>query len=172
MKKSLYYGITVCLFSQCLLAGTASTSTASNSHDNDSAEYAIGLLANSTTSVYRGGENQTQLFPYFEWSWGPLFFQEGTFGSYLAGGEHWGLAASIGLDFLGDSERGDSDELADMNDLDDVISGGGCTMMTKQIDPGFRTPAKIDNRVEKPTGFAATQDKIQQGGKQRHWHQD
>lgn len=101
----------------------ANTSLAADSDSDNEFNYAIGALAFTYSSPYIGGEQQTQLFPYLEFNYGPIFFEGGSLGSHLYGGDNWGIAAAVSLDFMGDTERGDSRQLSDMEELDHVING-------------------------------------------------
>ncbi|TQV88032.1 MipA/OmpV family protein [Aliikangiella coralliicola] len=91
--------------------------------NNKEESFILGPGVFSIESPYIGGKTQTMAFPYIEYSWGPLFIEGGTLGSHIFGGDNWGIAAAIDGDFLGDTDRGDSNQLADMQELDDVING-------------------------------------------------
>lgn len=86
---------------------------------------AVGAGVFSSQSIYKGGENQTQPFPYLELEYGPLFFSGGELGVFVGGVEEWGLgmALTVGSDFVGNTEYDDSPELADLKKLDNVING-------------------------------------------------
>ena len=48
--------------------------------------------------------------------------EEQHLGSFIYEGDNWGTSIVIGLDSFGDSDRGDSDQLSDMEALDDVVT--------------------------------------------------
>ena len=97
---------------------------ASDYEDEDEAfewEVSIGLGYFVSQTPYVGGERQSDLIPYFSLSWGPLFFDGDSIGSYIYGGDNWGVSGSLSAGVLNDSERGDSSNLSDMTPLNDVV---------------------------------------------------
>ncbi len=84
----------------------------------------LGIGYGSDQSIYKGGKTEGSITPGVEVQWGPLFLRGGQLGSYLYGGENFGIAAAIGMgDEVGSTDRGDSDDLKDMTKLDDVTTG-------------------------------------------------
>jgi len=90
--------------------------------DDNEFRYGIGLAAFTGQSPYIGGKTQTEAIPYLEAQWGPVYFRTGDLGVYLYEGENWELSAGVVRDVFGDTDRGDSRELKDMEDLDDVYN--------------------------------------------------
>ena len=87
--------------------------------DDDEFHYAIGASVVTKQSLYVGGSDDVQIFPRLRAEWGRYFLQGPSFGAHLYQDDLWTVSASIGLDITGDSDRGDSAQLADMEELDD-----------------------------------------------------
>lgn len=77
-------------------------------------QLAIGLYTNASESEYVGGKDSLDIMPLVEWSWENWFLHNYRLGSYVAGSDSWGISSSLGLASFGDSERGDSEALADV----------------------------------------------------------
>lgn len=92
-------------------------------HDDDDGNYAIGLMLASDQSIYVGGDDEVQPFPYIQASWGDLYFEGGSVGYYLFENDNWTIKTSLSLEGLGDDNRDDSVILADMGDFDQVFLG-------------------------------------------------
>lgn len=84
-------------------------------------DISLGLGYSVSQTPYVGGEQSADLIPYFNISWGPLFFDGESLGSYLYGEDDWGISATISSGMLNDSDRGESDALSDMTPLNDVV---------------------------------------------------
>jgi outer membrane protein len=85
-------------------------------------DISLGLAYSISQTPYVGGKQSSDVMPYLNISWGPLYFDGDSFGSYLYGEDNWGISASLNSGILNDSERGGSDRLSDMTPLDDVVT--------------------------------------------------
>ena len=85
-------------------------------------DISLGMAIFHENSVYLGADGRTEELPYLSIEWGPFFFEGDSLGMFLYGGDNWWVAASVGFDMFGDTGRGDSLELKDMTELDDVYN--------------------------------------------------
>ena len=103
-------------------AGVAAKSV--DRHDgkeNAGGQYSIGAMVGTDQSLYVGGEDQTQFFPYIAAEWQHLYFRGASLGAFLYRDEAWEISTSIDLDGIGDDDRDKSKELSDMADFDTVL---------------------------------------------------
>lgn len=91
--------------------------------DGPDYKYAAGIFVEGEQSLYLGGDDQVQVFPYLSARWGRFFFEGGSLGAYIYEDNNWSVTGGISLDGIGDDDRDDSDALADMVKLDLVILG-------------------------------------------------
>jgi outer membrane protein len=85
--------------------------------------FAVMPTAFSQQSIYDGGENINGLFPVIELNWKDMFIADGKVGISMMKYKALSLNVSIGVDYMGDTDRGDSKKLEDMSSLDDVFTG-------------------------------------------------
>lgn len=85
-------------------------------------DISLGIAVFHENSPYLGADGRTQELPFLSIEWGPLFFEGDSLGMFLYGGENWKIAVSVGFDMFGDTNRGNSLELKDMAELDDVYN--------------------------------------------------
>ena len=83
---------------------------------------AAGARVSVEQSVYAGGKERVLLLPLVFAQWGPVYLRGPALGSYLYAGDQWRVSAGVALD-LRDTRRGESPELADMAELDNVLLG-------------------------------------------------
>jgi len=88
----------------------------------DDFSFAIMPVVYSQQSIYEGGENKTGFFPIPELRWKNMFFSSGKLGATVLKYQDLSLDVSVGGDYMGDTDRGDSKKLKDMTDLDNVIT--------------------------------------------------
>jgi len=88
----------------------------------DDFSFAIMPVVYSQQSIYDGGENNTGFFPIPELRWKNMFFSGGKIGATVLKYQDLSLDVSIGGDYMGDTDRGDSKKLKDMIDLDNVFT--------------------------------------------------
>ena len=109
MKKLIT--LTLTLVSTCILAQPVPDSPAKEH------ELQIGLAAVTSESVYLGGSNQTRVFPAIDYQYKRFYFQAGDLGFNLIDEENWEIDFGLGIDLIGDTDRGDSRLLKDLPDL-------------------------------------------------------
>jgi outer membrane protein len=88
----------------------------------DDFSFAIMPVVFSSQSIYDGGENNTGFFPVPELRWKNMFFDGGKIGATVLKYKNLSLDLSVGGDYMGDIDRGDSKKLKDMKDLDNVFT--------------------------------------------------
>lgn len=81
-------------------------------------EVSIGIGYSLSQSPYIGDKRQSEFVPGLSVSWGPLFFDGDSIGSYLYEQDNWAISASISIN---DSDRGDSAKVSDMTPLSNVV---------------------------------------------------
>ena len=84
--------------------------------------FALTALAYSQDSIYIGGERNNTFLPLPEVYWQSFYFSQGHLGMRAYQQDGLSLDFSLGGDFIGDTERGDSKLLKDMKDLDMAIT--------------------------------------------------
>ena len=92
--------------------------------DNDGPGFllAAGAGVRVEQSPYVGGDASVEVLPLLFVQMGRFYLRGPTLGVYLYGGDDLSVSAGISLD-LADTRRGDSPQLADMAELDDVLLG-------------------------------------------------
>lgn len=80
-------------------------------------EFQIGLAAATSQSIYLGGESQTKLFPAIDYQYKRFYFQAGDIGFNLIDEKKWEVDFGIGIDLIGDIDRGDSPLLTNLPEL-------------------------------------------------------
>lgn len=80
-------------------------------------ELQIGLAAVSSESIYMGGENQVNLFPAIDYQYKRFYFQAGNIGFNLIDEKKWEVDFGLGVNLVGDADRGDSELLQDLPEL-------------------------------------------------------
>ena len=93
-----------------------------NLHTDSS--FLAGLGVYSFDSLYVGGKSRTQAGPYFSYQSDHFFFDGATLGLSINPSDNLRLSAIVAGDFTGDIDRGDSSQLADMHDLNNVVNAG------------------------------------------------
>ncbi len=93
-----------------------------NLHTDSS--WLAGFGAYSFDSLYVGGKSRTQAVPYFSYQSDHFFFDGATLGLSINPSDNLRLSAIVSGDFTGDIDRGDSSQLADMQDLNNVVNAG------------------------------------------------
>ena len=84
--------------------------------------FALMALAHTQDSIYVGGERNNTFLPLPEIYWRNFYFSQGQLGLTAIELDDFALDFSIGGDFIGDTDRGDSKQLKDMKDLDTAIT--------------------------------------------------
>ena len=92
--------------------------------DNDGSRFhlAVGAGVSVEQSPYVGGKDSVEVLPLLFVQMGRFYLRGPTLGAYLHDGDDLSVSAGISLD-LADTHRGDSSQLADMAELDDVLLG-------------------------------------------------
>ncbi len=85
-------------------------------------ELQIGLAAVSSQSSYLGGSNQTSVFPAIDYQYKRFYFQAGDLGFNLVDTNNWEIDFGLGVNLVGDVDRGDSAELSHLPDLNYPLS--------------------------------------------------
>ena len=105
-----------------------STGVHADDHDDDDVNdgsgfvFAAGGGLSVEQSPYVGGKDSVEVMPALFVQMGRFYLRGGTLGAELYDGENLSVSAGISLD-LADTHRGDSPQLADMAELDDVVLG-------------------------------------------------
>ena len=115
MKKTI--ALTCSLISTFLMA-QPTTESESNEH-----QLQIGLAAVTSESIYIEGSNQTRVFPAIDYKYKNFFFQAGDLGFKLINEKNWELDFGLSVDFIGDTERGDSQLLQNLPELSLPLNG-------------------------------------------------
>lgn len=79
-------------------------------------------IANAQQSIYQGGSTQTRVFPFIQFQWGPVYLEGVSLGTSLYQTESQSFDIGVSLDIFGDTERGDSRVLQDMQTLDNALN--------------------------------------------------
>lgn len=103
--------ITLTIFSTYLLAQPVPDSPAKEH------ELQIGLAGVTSQSIYLGGESQTRVFPAINYQYKRLYFQAGDLGFNLINETNWEVDFGLGVNLIGDTDRGDSRLLQDLPEL-------------------------------------------------------
>ena len=92
--------------------------------DNDGSRFrlAVGAGVSVEQSPYVGGKDSVEVLPLLFVQMGRFYLRGPTLGVDLYGGDDLSVSAGISLD-LADTNRGDSPQLADMTEVDDVVLG-------------------------------------------------
>lgn len=85
-------------------------------------ELQIGLAAVSSQSIYLNGESQTRVFPAIDYQYKRFYFQAGDVGFNLVDQKNWEVDFGLGVNLIGDTDRGDSPELSHLPDLSYPVS--------------------------------------------------
>ena len=116
-----------------------------NLHTDSS--WLLGIGAYSFDSLYVGGKSRTQAIPYFSYQSEHFFFDGATLGLSAKPTDNLRLSAIITSGFIGDNNRGDSSQLADMHKLKDVINGGFALDYSGNYgDINFEVVKELSNR--------------------------
>ncbi len=103
--------LTLVMFSTYLSAQQAENSPTSEH------KLQIGLAGVTSQSLYLDGENQTRIFPAIDYQYKRLFFQAGDLGFNLIDQNNWEIDFGLGINLIGDTERGDSRLLENLPEL-------------------------------------------------------
>ena len=90
--------------------------------DRSRLQLAVGAKVTSEQSVYVQGDDFVTFLPGAYGLWGRFYVRGPALGVYLLGGGDWTVSTGVSLE-LGDTDRGDSPQLADMAELDNVLLG-------------------------------------------------
>lgn len=104
-----------------LCVATASNATFATERDDDEYKYGLGAFVMAQASIFAGGKDEVEVYPWIHADWGRFFFNGPSLGVLVQERDNWGVSASIELDFTGDTDRGDSQQLSDMNDLNEAV---------------------------------------------------
>ena len=85
-------------------------------------ELQIGLAAVSSQSIYLDGKSQTRVFPAIDYQYKRFYFQAGDLGFNLVDRKNWEIDFGLGVNLVGDVDRGDSRELSHLPDLSYPVS--------------------------------------------------
>ncbi|MFT5756944.1 MAG: outer membrane protein [Alteromonadaceae bacterium] len=88
----------------------------------DDFSFAIMPVAYTQQSIYDGGKNNSGFFPVPELRWEDMFIANGKIGINLVKYQGLSIDLSVGGDYMGDTDRGDSKKLKDMKELDNVFT--------------------------------------------------
>ena len=91
-------------------------------HDGSWFRGAVGANVSVEQSPYVGGDDGAEILPRLFVRMGRFYLRGPALGVYLYGGDDLSVSAGISLD-LADTHRGDSPQLADMTEVDDVLLG-------------------------------------------------
>lgn len=80
-------------------------------------EFQIGLAAVTSESIYLGGSSQTRVFPAIDYQNKRFYIQAGDIGFNLIDEKNWEVNFGLGVNLVGDTDRGDSRLLADLPNL-------------------------------------------------------
>jgi len=83
----------------------------------------LGLAGVTSESIYIGGKNQTRIFPAIDYEYKNFFFQAGDLGFKLINEKKWEVDFGLGVDLIGDTERGDSRLLQSLPELSLPLNG-------------------------------------------------
>ena len=103
----------------CLLLFTITTSLAQPVPDSPPKEHElqIGLAAVNSQSIYLGGSSQSRVFPAIDYQYKRFYVQAGDIGFNLIDDKNWELDFGLGVNLVGDTDRGDSRLLQDLPNL-------------------------------------------------------
>ncbi|WP_445364274.1 MipA/OmpV family protein [Microbulbifer sp. ANSA003] len=87
----------------------------------DETALSVGIGTFSVESIYVDGEDQNNIFPLISARYKRFYFQGFELGADLYHDDKLRVKFGIGGDFAGDRDRGDSDKLSDMEELDLAI---------------------------------------------------
>lgn len=90
-------------------------------HENEGAEYMVGLMVATDNSIYVGGEDKSDIRPYFKADWGRYYIEGPSLGVRLFDDNDMEFSLALEFDGLGDDNRDDSVQLKDMKKFDSVI---------------------------------------------------
>lgn len=85
-------------------------------------ELQIGLAGVSSQSIYLGGSSQTRVFPAIDYQYKRFYFQAGDLGLNLVDSNDWEIDFGLGVNLVGDVDRGDSAALSHLPDLSYPLS--------------------------------------------------
>ncbi len=119
--KQFLWGSVLSLLSISVFANDYDESEQGAFGNDDDYQFSVGAMIGRDPSIYVGGKDQTQAFPFFTARWGNFFFQGPSLGYMLHETENWQLSTTLDLDGLGNNNRDDSPVLADMGDFDSVF---------------------------------------------------
>lgn len=71
-------------------------------------ELQLGVAAVSSDSIYIGGSSQSQVFPAIDYQYKRFYIQAGDFGVNLIDEKNWEIDFGLGVNLVGDTDRGES----------------------------------------------------------------
>lgn len=111
-----------------LCFATVSNASLANDRDDDYEEdegdeykYGLGAFVMAQASIFAGGRDEVEAYPWIQAEWRRFFVSGPALGILVQEGDNWGVSATIELDFTGDTDRGDSQQLSDMNALSEAV---------------------------------------------------
>ncbi len=111
------------LSAACLSTFALGVNAQEGGPDEEDSQYMIGIMAGNDQSIYLGGDDEIQPFPFIQARWGNFFIGGPGIGYYLYEENNWEISASLSLDGVGDNDRDNSSILADMPEFDTVVMG-------------------------------------------------
>ncbi|GAA6152273.1 MipA/OmpV family protein [Pseudoteredinibacter isoporae] len=111
------------LTAACLSGIILGASAQEDDYDDEGREFALGIMVANDQSLYVGGKDEVQPFPFIQARWGNFYFQGPSLGYVLYEDNAWSLTSSLSLEGIGDSDRDKSRLLSDMPDFDSVVMG-------------------------------------------------
>lgn len=122
MFKQLISGAVITMLSLGVVA--AGHDDDDDDDDDGGSSYGIGAVVAVKESIYRGGKTENDIHPRLWAQWGPLFIRGPGIGYSFYQDSKLELAAVLSLDFVSNTDRGDSSQLSDMGDLNEILLGG------------------------------------------------
>lgn len=106
-----------------LCIATVCNATFANSGDDggDEYKYGFGAVVMAQASIFTGGKNEFEVYPWIQAEWGRFFVNGPSLGFLLQERDNLGISVTIEFDFTEDADRGDSQQLSDMNDLNEAV---------------------------------------------------
>ncbi len=105
------FSLSLIMFTFCLLAEPGPQTSATDH------KLQIGLATVNSQSIYQGGKSQTRVFPAIDYQYKRFYFQAGDLGFKVVDDENWEVDFGLGVDLIGDVDRGDSPSLRNLPEL-------------------------------------------------------
>jgi outer membrane scaffolding protein for murein synthesis (MipA/OmpV family) len=118
LRKFVLLSLCIATASNAAFAGDSDDE---DDDDGDEYKYGLGAFVMAQASIFAGGQDEVEVYPWFQAEWGRFFVNGPALGVLVQETDNWGVLASLELDFTGDTDRGDSPELSDMNELNEAV---------------------------------------------------